>query len=272
MWHRQRTRSLLAFLVALAGIGVTSALLAGVGSAARAAPPSNVSPPTISGTPQQGQTLTASPGAWNGRQPISFDFQWRRCNHVGGSCSNISGATGSSYTLSSVDVGNTLRVRVRATNRDGSSAATSVPTAVIRRAPSPPSNGCPNGPGPVQVSQVTPPARLTIDQWQIAPSPVTSQTQSVVVRVHVSDTCNQTVQGALVYVTFTPYNQFSVPPEATTDSTGWAQLTMNRLAGFPATRDQQLLATFIRARKPGENVLTGISNRRLVSFPVNLSG
>jgi hypothetical protein len=63
---------------------------------------------------------------------------------------------------------------------------------------------------------------------------------------------------------------FSVPPEATTGSDGWAELRMNRERGFPATPRQQLLVMFVRARGPEGNVLGGISTRRLVSFPVDL--
>src|SRR5919197_4651740 len=116
------------FLIALA----TTMAVVRVGSAAAAAaPPKNTSPPTISGRAQNGQTLTADPGTWSGDQPMTFTFQWRRCNTNGASCANIIGATKKTYDASSADVGNTLRVRVRAANTTGSSAAVSAPTAVV---------------------------------------------------------------------------------------------------------------------------------------------
>ena len=64
----------------------------------------------------------------------------------------------------------------------------------------------------------------------------------------------------------------AIPAEATTGADGWAQLTMNKLAGsILAAKSQQLLVFFTRARKAGEDLLGGISARRLVSFKVDLS-
>ena len=107
-------------------------------------------------------------------------------------------------------------------------------------------------------------------QLQAAPRVVTRGTAALIVRFHVTSTCGGPVQGALVYATATPYNQFAIPPEAPTGADGWATLVFRRLQGFPVSGRQQLIAVFVRARKPGESVLGGISTRRLVSIPVRL--
>ena len=60
------------------------------------------------------------------------------------------------------------------------------------------------------------------------------------------------------------------PAEQPTGADGFATLTMNRAAGYPAARSQELLVVFARARKAGEDMLGGVSTRRLVSFPVDL--
>src|SRR5581483_955397 len=94
-------------------------LFAGAGLAAGQAKPQNVNPPTIAGTPQEGKTLTGDRGDW-ANNPTDYDYRWLRCGPTGGSCAAISGAFARTYTLKSVDVGNTLRFRVTATNSDGS--------------------------------------------------------------------------------------------------------------------------------------------------------
>ena len=257
----------LALLAVVSGAAFAS--LAGLGTAARQAPPANTAPPSITGTAQQSQTLTAQNGTWTGTGTISFRYQWLRCNQAGNGCNEIGGATERTYTVRGADVGSTLRVRVTATNADGSTSATSAPTSVVTRG-GPSATGCPSGTGPINIGQLAPPARLTVDGQSLSPSPVGRTTRALTVRFHVSACGARAVQGALVYVTATPYNQFSIPPEQATGADGWAQLSMSRLRGYPATPRQQLLVVFVRARKQGENLLGGVSTRRLVSFPVNL--
>ena len=96
------------------------------------APPANTSPPAISGTPEDGQTLHASPGSWSGTQTITYALQWQRCDTTGSGCTAIAGATDPAYTLTGADVGRTLRVVVTATNSVGTSTATSNATAVVQ--------------------------------------------------------------------------------------------------------------------------------------------
>ena len=266
-------------LVALVGIGTLLALVIGLGVFARAgaaassAAPTNTDPPTITGTPQEGQTLVGHRGQWNGN-PTDYNDYWVRCNKNGGSCANISGATNrNGYQLSNVDVGNTIRFKVRAQNADGNTFASSVPTAVITVPVKPaPATGCPTGTGTVQVTTVSPPARLLIDQQQTSPTVINRGTRQLIVRYHVSACGGRSVQGALVYATAVPFNQLSIPPEQTTGSDGWAELNFQMLAGFPVSSNQQLVAIFTRARKSGEDLLGGISTRRLFSVQVNLHG
>ena len=119
-------------------IAILIVMLVGTGSAAAASTvPRNTVRPTISGTARQGEILTADPGTWSGTQPMTFAYQWRRCDANGINCSNIIGATAKTYTLTSADVGNRLRVRVRASNDAGSRTATSLPSAVVAAAQPP---------------------------------------------------------------------------------------------------------------------------------------
>jgi hypothetical protein len=100
-----------------------------------AAPPSNTNPPSISGTAQDSQTLTASNGSWSGTAPLSYSYQWEACNSAGAACQPISGAAAQSYTLTSSQVGGTVQVQVTASNAQGQASAASAPSAVIAAAP-----------------------------------------------------------------------------------------------------------------------------------------
>src|SRR6185437_11454406 len=94
-------------------------------------PPSNTAPPTISGTAQQGQTLTESHGSWT-NNPTSFSYQWLQCDGEGNGCQPISGATNQTYVVAPGDAGHRLKVSETASNAGGSSSpSTSAATAVV---------------------------------------------------------------------------------------------------------------------------------------------
>jgi hypothetical protein len=109
------------------------------------AAPTNIALPMISGSTMEGQPLSASKGTWNG-SPTSYGYQWEDCNASGAGCAPISGATGTSHTLTSSDVGRTLRVVVSASNSGGKSSATSAQTATVT-AHTGPQTGCFAEPG-----------------------------------------------------------------------------------------------------------------------------
>ncbi|MEA2313309.1 MAG: large repetitive protein, partial [Solirubrobacteraceae bacterium] len=93
--------------------------------------PTNTALPTITGTAQQGQTLTEVHGTWtNG--PTSYTYQWLQCESMSSSCLPISGAKAQTYVPVALDVGHTIEVQETAKNAGGaSSPATSAATAVV---------------------------------------------------------------------------------------------------------------------------------------------
>lgn len=138
--------------------GKTLRVRVGVGSVAgslsdvsQATPPvgaagalADSSPPTISGTPQSGQTLTAASGSWSGHGTVSFAYQWQSCNSFGGSCEAISGATSATFTPGSGQLGQTLRVAVTATDLEGTQTRGSEPTQPIAAVEAPVSAATPS--------------------------------------------------------------------------------------------------------------------------------
>jgi hypothetical protein len=221
--------------------------------------PANTSPPTISGTPQQNQTLTANRGTWSGSQPQSYAYQWRRCDSVGGACGDIGGATGATYVLTASDVGRTLRVRVTARNSLGARSATSTPTGVVAKA------GVPSG-STISINDVELPNRLIIDRLQFIPLFLSSRAPFTA-RFHVTDSQNHPVQGALVFVVGIPFGNTTTPPEQATGADGWVTFTIRPTFRLPLVpRGNQPF--FVRARKASDRLIAGVSTRRLVNLAV----
>ncbi len=127
-----------AALVAAVSLVSTAALSSGPAQAlTQVSPPQNTSVPSVSGATGVGQTLSATSGSWTGNTPITFSYQWRRCDTNGASCGSVGGATSSTYNLANGDVGFRLRARVTATNGDGQASADSAATSVVAASTAP---------------------------------------------------------------------------------------------------------------------------------------
>ena len=95
--------------------------------------------PAISGTPQVGETLTASTSDIadeDGLENVSYSYQWIRSDN--GADTDIAGKTDSTYTLVLADLGKTIKVQVTFTDDDDNAETlTSVATGAVAAAPDP---------------------------------------------------------------------------------------------------------------------------------------
>jgi hypothetical protein len=263
-------------LPAALGAAVATAALAGLAGAQQPQqqrPPTVRDVPTIQGEAREGQTLTATRGDWGGRDPKTFAFQWRRCRSDGSNCAPIQGQTANTYIVRTADVDRAIRVRVRATNQDGSASAVSqpTPTVVSRTNPLPPGSPAgsirlPEGLTSIPASSVALPNRLVISQVQFNP-PVIRSRAPFTGRFRVTDTRGFVVRDALVFVLGVPYNRIGQAPEQTTNMEGWAQFELRPTAQLPLRRGY-FIVMFVRARKQGDSALAGVSTRRLVQVRV----
>jgi hypothetical protein len=86
--------------------------------------PANSVAPAITGTEQEGETLTVSNGTWS-NTPDAYAYIWKRDGVV------ISGASAATYVPVTADVGTVITASVKATNSGVSAVASSAPTAAI---------------------------------------------------------------------------------------------------------------------------------------------
>lgn len=247
------------------------ATLSGTGTAASSATqyaPKNSAAPTITGTAQADQTLTANEGTWTGDQPIVYTYQWQRCNAGGQNCVAIPNAKDKTYVAQAADVDNTLRVAVTGTNSQGASTATSAQTAKVVKSSGNPDGAIklPNGTTSVSVSAVSPPERLIVDRVSFSPNPVRSRTSPITVTVRVIDTRGFVVRDALVFLRSTPIVT-TTPPESKTTQDGTVTFSIMPEVDFPLQNGYNV-QFFVRARKTGDNPLAGVSTRRLVQVRV----
>ena len=112
--------------------------------------------PTITGTAQVGQTLTAGTTAImdaDGLTSVSYTYQWIGVA-TDNTETNIASATASTYTLVAADQGTTVKVTVRFTDdANNPETRTSAATAAVSAAPNTLATGAPTITGTAQVGQ-----------------------------------------------------------------------------------------------------------------------
>ncbi|HLY85170.1 MAG TPA: GH25 family lysozyme [Gaiellaceae bacterium] len=137
-------------------------------------------PPTLVGPPQAGQLLAAVPGTWEGGKPITFAYQWRRCDAAGANCVPIPSVTAESYRPTSADVGHAIQVVATATSASGSATAASAPTVAVSPAGTPPTALPTNTSPPVIAGTAQAGQTLTssVGTWTGAPTKFTYRWRS----------------------------------------------------------------------------------------------
>jgi hypothetical protein len=231
--------------------------------------PVNVTAPTLSGTPAEGQTLHAAPGTWNGRQPITFSFRWLRCDASGNNCILQPGSSDDAYVLREGDVGKTIRARVTARNSRGESSRLTAQSPAVQGPQGP--EGVitlPTGEKSIPATSVPADQNLVVDQVRFATNPVRSRTEPFEVQIRVKDTRGFVVRDALVFFRSTPLVTRNAQDQATGQD-GWLRLTVTPEIDFPALRNGYSLQFYVKAHRKGDPALGGVSGTRLVQVPLS---
>lgn len=228
-----------------------------------ASAPVNTRRPTISGTAQVDQKLRVEPGRWNGAQPITYAYQWLRCDSGGNNCITLAGFDDDNYVLREGDVGKRLRVRVTASNGDGTSSALTAATAVVTVPSGPPGAiKLPSGETSIPVTSVPSTERLIVDTVAFDPTVVRSRDTTITIRVKVKDTRGYVVRDVTVFVRSTPVVTTEAP-QAKTATDGTVTYTVRPESDFPL-RNGYSVQFFVKAYRQGDNPLAGVAGYRLV--------
>ena len=145
--RRRRPGGALVAVTAVVAAAAASLLVPLSGTAQPQAAPTNTAPPTITGIAAKGETLAASTGTWSGTPPIDFSYRWLRCDDDGADCDEIAAATNATYVLVDGDVGHRIRVRVTASNGEGTATVLSEATAEVSAGGAPKNTGEPRTSG-----------------------------------------------------------------------------------------------------------------------------
>lgn len=246
-----------------AGLASGLTALAAVAAMAEAQPaviPANTEAPAVVGTAQDGELLAAKDGEWSGTNPMTFTYQWQVCDVAGGTCANINGATAKIYRVATPDVGRRLRVQVTAKNTTGSKSAMAEATSAVVH----PSGAIRLQDGKISIpaSSVKQPDRLVLSGLQFTPTVLRSR-QPFTGRFRVTDNRGYVVRDAIVLVTGVPLGWIFASQEVRTNVDGFAQIQLQPTTRLRLVRGGSMVM-FVRARKEGDDLLAGVSTRRLI--------
>ena len=218
--------------------------------------------PTISGTEQVGETLTASTANIddsNGLDGVTFNYQWIRVDGGDGTEADIDGATNSTYILDPADKDEKIKVKVSFIDNDGyDESVTSEATETINTPPNSDATGQPTISGTKTVGHTLTASTAAIDdtngldgvtfryQWirvdgddAAAISGATNSTYTLApadrgkkIKVNVSFIDNA---GHAESVTSVATDAIAVPPNS--DATGKPQISGLRVVGETLTAD-----------------------------------
>lgn len=124
--------------------------------------PENTAAPTISGTPVEGGTLTATPGTWTGEPEPSATIQWL-ADGV-----EIAGARGTTYVPTEAVVGKKVSVKEVGSTVSGRASVKSAETAAVTGAVAPANTVAPSITGTAQVGETLTASNGT---WTGSPTP-----------------------------------------------------------------------------------------------------
>ena len=178
--------------------------------------------------------------------------------------------TGTTTTGTTTTATTTTGTTTTGTTTTGTTTTTTTPTTTTTSTPSGPGGQIRLSDGSISipVTSVTPPDRLVIDRVSFRPNPLRSRRSVLTGRFRVSNQANgYRVRDALVYGIALPYGQFRPAAEVTTGTDGFATIRFIPTANLHTGRNSTI-QFFLRARKPGDPLLSGVSIRRLVQATV----
>jgi len=165
------------------------------------------------------------------------------------------------------DIGHQIFVQVKATNSAGYQWSNSTWTSYVSGPSATDSVKLPDGRVSLAVSAIALPDRLVVAGFDTSPLRLRAS-GSVTARITVVDRLQRPVRGALVQVTALPFGSLEPPAETPTDVNGVATIVLRGRASVLKHVPGGAIALSVRARKPGGDVLTGVTAQRLVELRI----